>query len=75
MPAQLYQSPTGHELEIIPLSDISRFSEDVKLKVLYKTSPLAGAIMELDSVSYLKSSVILMQLSTNILFIKQNSPL
>uniref|UniRef100_UPI0021BE90D7 DUF4198 domain-containing protein n=1 Tax=Escherichia coli TaxID=562 RepID=UPI0021BE90D7 len=56
MPAQLYQSPTGHELEIIPLSDISRFSEDVKLKVLYKTSPLAGAIMELDSVSYLKSS-------------------
>ncbi|MCL0201919.1 DUF4198 domain-containing protein, partial [Klebsiella pneumoniae] len=40
----------------IPLSDISRFSEDVKLKVLYKTSPLAGAIMELDSVSYLKSS-------------------
>nr|MDW4864135.1 hypothetical protein [Escherichia coli O25b:H4-ST131] len=29
---------------------------DVKLKVLYKTSPLAGAIMELDSVSYLKSS-------------------
>ena len=56
MPAQLYQSPTGHELEIIPLSDISRFSENVKLKVLYKTSPLAGAIMELDSVSYLPSS-------------------
>ena len=50
------RSPTGHELEIIPLSDISRFSEDVKLKVLYKTYPLAGAIMELDSVSYLKSS-------------------
>ncbi|HHC5532676.1 TPA: DUF4198 domain-containing protein, partial [Escherichia coli] len=39
-----------------PLSDISRFGEDVKLKVLYKTSPLAGATLELDSVSYLKSS-------------------
>ncbi len=39
MPAQLYQYPIGDELEIIPLSDISRFGEDVKLKVLYKTSP------------------------------------
>ncbi|MGN9528016.1 hypothetical protein ACTMQE_19795 [Escherichia coli] len=29
MPAQLIVS-TGHELEIIPLSDISRFSENVK---------------------------------------------
>ncbi|ELT3789460.1 DUF4198 domain-containing protein, partial [Escherichia coli] len=56
MPAQLYQYPIGDELEIIPLSDISRFGEDVKLKVLYKTSPLAGATLELDSVSYLKSS-------------------
>ncbi|EIV7913570.1 DUF4198 domain-containing protein [Klebsiella pneumoniae] len=56
MPAQLYQSPAGHELEIIPLSDISRISDGVKLKVLYKRSPLAGAALEFDSVSYLASS-------------------
>ncbi|HDB9939188.1 DUF4198 domain-containing protein [Escherichia coli] len=54
MPAELYQSPTGHELEIIPLSDIS--NDNIVMKILYKGIPLAGVMTEFDSSEYLMSS-------------------